>query len=383
MRFADIPGHDDVKQRLCDMADAGRIPHALLLEGTPGVGKFALARAFAQYIHCTNRQNGDSCGCCPSCVQHQTFNQVDTYYSYPILKSVASSGRCEDLFDTWKSFLAGDTEKDANRGAGMFMDFDRWVQMMGNPNGQPLIYSDESLRIISWFTTTSYSTRYKIMIMWLPERMQEECANKLLKLIEEPMDDSLMIFVSNTPQKILPTVYSRMQRIKVKRLDNSVVEDYLRTKLKAKPDTVAEISRLAEGSILDAIKRHEVSESNDRHLDMFIQLMRLAYQRKVGDLRRWAEKLAADGREGIIRFLSYCVNMIRENFILNLRMPELNALNRQEAAFASKFSPFINERNVESLLREFELARTDIASNGNAKMVLFHLAVTVILLIKR
>lgn len=382
MKFAEIPGHEDVKRRLREMVDTDRIPHALLLEGRSGIGKFALARALAQYIHCTGRHNGDSCGVCPSCIQHQTFNHVDTFFSYPILKAVAPGAVSDDLAPMWKSFLEGEGMKGIGRNAGMFMDFDRWVRMMGNANGQPLIYSAESMRIMSRFTTTSYSTRYKIMIMWLPERMQPECANKMLKLIEEPLEDSLMIFVSNTPQEILPTVYSRLQRVKVRRLDVDAVAGYLVGK-GASADEAAEAARLSEGSVVEALHRMAAAESDDRQLDLFMQLMRLAYQRKVGDLRKWADTLAADGRESIIRFLSYSVNMLRENFIFNLRIPALNGLSRQEAQFASKFAPFINERNVESLLREIELARTDIAANGNAKMVLFHMAVTVILLIKR
>lgn len=382
MRFADIPGHDEVKQRLREMADSDRIPHALLIEGPPGTGKFALARAMAQYIHCTGRRNRDSCGVCPSCVQHQTFNHVDTFFSFPVLKTAAPSGISDDLSDLWKGFLTGEGAKGPDKDASMFMDFSRWVRMLGNPNGQPLIYVAESARIIERFTTTSYSTRYKIMLMWLPERMQPECANKMLKLIEEPLDDSLMIFVSNTPQEILPTVYSRMQRVKVRSLDEETIKNYLASYGVA-PDDAAEAARLSDGSIVTALHRLAAARSADSRLDLFMQLMRLAYQRKVGDLRKWAETVAGEGREGIVSFLNYCVMMLRENFIFNLRMPQLNGMSRQEAQFASKFSPFINERNVESLLREFELARTDIAANGNAKMVLFHLAVTVILLIKR
>lgn len=383
MKFADIPGHEDVKRRMREMVDSDHIPHALLLEGRPGIGKFALARALAQYIHCTGRHDGDSCGVCPSCIQHQTFNQVDTFYVYPVLKTVAPSGISEDLFDGWKKFLTGEGEKSLDQEAGMFMDFDRWVRIMGNPNGQPLIYSAESVRIMGRFTTTSYSTRYKIMLMWLPERMQPECANKLLKLIEEPLEDCLMVFVSDAPQEILPTVYSRMQRVKVRALDDETVAGYIASHAGASYESAAEAARLSGGSMTQALHRLKASESNDRQLELFIQLMRLAYQRKVGDLRKWADGLAAEGRENIIRFLEYCVTMLRENFIYNLHIPELNGMSRPEAQFASRFSPFINERNVESLLNEFELARTDIAANGNAKMVLFHLAVTVILLIKR
>ena len=159
MRFSDIPAHEAVKNRLRTMADSGRLPHALLLEGPSGIGKFALARAFAQYIHCENRTDGEPCGVCPSCRQHETFNHIDTYFSYPVLGG--SNTVSDDYAKEWRHFLSG----------RVFMNFESWQREFDNPNGQPVIYSSESASIIRKFSTTSYSTRFKILLMWLPERM--------------------------------------------------------------------------------------------------------------------------------------------------------------------------------------------------------------------
>ena len=222
MRFSDIPGHLRVKDRLRGMADSGRIPHAILIEGPAGTGKFVLARAFAQYIHCENRtSDGEPCGCCPSCLQHESFNHPDTVFSFPILKSASTAGVCDDLSKEWKKFLD----------ESPFMEFDRWLQMLGNPNGQPVVYSAEALNIARKFSKTSYSTKYKILLFWLPERMQNECANKLLKLIEEPFQDSLLIFVSDNPGEILPTVRSRLQSVPVNRISVPDIAAYLEQSL--------------------------------------------------------------------------------------------------------------------------------------------------------
>lgn len=371
MKFADIPSHEAVKERLRSLVDTNRLPHALLLEGPEGVGKFALARALAQYIHCENRTGGDSCGICPSCRQHETFNQADTFYSFPILKSVGEVS--DDLMPRWKEYLSGN----------MFMNFTEWLRELDNPNGQPVIYAGESASLIRKFATTSYSSRFKVLLMWLPERMQSECANKLLKMIEEPMEDTVLIFVSDAPREILPTIYSRLQRIEVKRLPDSVVASYLRNRYSIESADAAAIAHLADGSIIKAERQLSVSDETKAFLEQFMSLMRTAYQRKVGVLKKWSVDISGLGREGSMRFLDYCARMMRENFLCNLGNPSLVYLNTSEQAFCRNFSPFINERNVESLLREFDQARTDIAANGNAKMIFFDLAIKVILLLKR
>lgn len=178
MKFCDIPGHEHAKERLRSMADSGRLPHALLLEGPAGIGKLALARAFAQYIHCTARTpDGEPCGVCPQCVQHSTFNHIDTIFSYPVLKNGRSTAVSDDYLPDWRSFL----EKEP------LADFGSWQKILGNPNGQPQIYVEESQQIISRLSFTSHAASCKIVIMWLPEKMNLQCANKLLKLIEEPL----------------------------------------------------------------------------------------------------------------------------------------------------------------------------------------------------
>lgn len=374
MRFSDIPANDTAKAHLRHMADTDRIPHALLLEGPAGVGKFALARAFAQYVHCTDRTpDGEPCGRCASCIQHQHFNHLDTVYTFPILKSASGTGLCDDLLDDWREFMR----------KSLYMDFDRWVKMLGNENGQPVIYSAEAQAISRKFATTSYSSRYKIMLCWLPERMQPECANKLLKLIEEPYADSLMVFVSNNAAEILPTVRSRLQSVKVGRVPDADVAAYLERTYQAPEASAKAAAHLAEGSITAAEGYLKQGKEQQKYLEYFMELMRSAYQRKVGVLRKWSSDVATSlGREGMIRFMSYCERMMRENFIYNLRMPSLVYLTPDEEAFSSRFSPFINERNVERLLAEFGRARVDIGANGNGKIILFDLAVHVILLLK-
>jgi DNA polymerase-3 subunit delta' len=372
MKFSDILGHDSVKERLRAMIDNDRLPHALLLEGPAGTGKFAMARATAQYLHCTARTNGDACGCCPSCIQHQSFNHIDTIYSFPILKS-AGGPVSDDFISLWRDFL----------NKSPYMNFELWQSMLGNPNGQPVIYVDESQDIIRKLAFTSHGSQCKVVIMWLPERMNQQCANKLLKIIEEPLPGVKFIFVSNNPGGILPTIYSRLQRISMKRLGDNEISAYLQQRYQLDPaDALAE-AHLAEGSILNAEKNRSNNSETKQFLEMFQSLMRLSYQRKIGMLKKWSQEVAGLGREQASRFCDYCQRQTRENFIANLRITDLNYLTRDEQAFSKNFSPFINERNVEQLSAIFSKAKEDILANGNGKIIFFDVAVKVILLLKQ
>ena len=374
MRFADIPGHNDIKARLVDMADKGRMPHALLLEGPSGAGKFMLARALAQYIHCENPSGGDSCGRCPSCQQHETFNHIDTIFSYPVIKR--GSGKPTVSADYASEFKEFVTENP-------FMDTDAWVVELNAGNTQPKIYVDEGAELTRRLNFRAHQSRFKIVLLWLPEKMNEDTANKMLKIIEEPHDDTLFIMVSNNPRTILPTIYSRTQRIAVGRYDDNLVTSYLTENLSVNPEAAAGIARISSGNINEALSLVKVSKTRKLFLDLFIDLMRKAYQRKIGLLRQWSVDVAALGREQDLAFLDYCARMMREHFILNMHVDSLNYLTPDEHAFSINFARFINERNVLKLFEVVNTARTDIAGNANAKIVFFDLAIKTILLLKK
>lgn len=372
MRFADIPGHADIKARLVEMADSGRLPHALLLEGPSGAGKFMLARALAQYIHCENRTDGDSCGQCPSCQQHSTFNHIDTLFSYPVIKKAGKPTVSADYLTEFKDLM---TEYP-------FMDTEQWVALLNAGNTQPKIYVDEGSELLRRLNFRAHQSRYKIVLLWLPEKMNEDTANKMLKLIEEPHGDTLFLMVSNNPRGILPTIYSRTQRISVGRYDDNEIVDYLCRNMAVAPEAATAIARISSGSINEAVALIKVSKTRKIFLDLFIDLMRKAYQRKIGLLRQWSVDVASLGREQNLAFLDYCSRMMRENFILNMHISELNYLTPEENAFSVNFSRFINERNVLKLFDVVNNARTDIAGNANAKIVFFDLAIKTILLLK-
>lgn len=374
MKFADIDFHESTKSRLRQMVDSGHIPHALLLEGPSGTGKFALARAYAQYVHCTDRTpEGDSCGKCPSCVQHEKFNHIDTFYSFPVLKKSGKTTLSDDYMPEFKELLE----------ESPYMDFQLWLSKLGNVNGQPAIYVEEIGQLIDRMNLTARQSRYKIVILWLPERLREEAANKLLKLLEEPHSDTLFILTSDNPSEILPTIYSRTQRVAVRRYSDEESAYILSNRYNIDENSAIAASSLSEGNINAAIRSFETEKTVAQNLNLFMRLMRSAWTRNVGDLREWSNEISSMGREGSARFYEYCSRMIRENFIMNLGEPELNSLSPAESQFSSKFSQYINSANVLDIFDILTSARNDTLMNGNGKIIAFDLAVKMILLIKR
>lgn len=362
MKFSDITGHDNVKDRLRTMVDEDRMPHALLLSGPAGVGKLALARALAQYVHCTSRSGGDSCGVCPSCLQHQSFNNADMHFTFPYVKK-KSEGliECADYAAPWREFLS----------QGAYGTWQEWLDICKAGNSQPVIYVEESAEIVRRMNMSNYSARYKIVLLWLPEKLQTEAANKLLKIIEEPFADTRFILVSNEPQNILPTIYSRTQRIELSRLSANEIASALTTHQAIDERMAADIAVRSEGSMATALELTAAGGEHEEFAPLFRDMMRKAYGRDVKALRTMADDIAGMGREKSRRFLAYCCFMVRENFIYNLQCPELNSMDSEEAMFSSRFAPFINAANAEPLLESFTSAASDIGRNASAKIVMF------------
>jgi len=385
MLFSEIIGQQEIKKRLIHTVAEQRIPHAQLLRGAEGIGKLQLAIAYAQYICCENRTETDSCGVCPSCVKYKKMAHPDLHFVFPIIKPAGKqSVVCDDFIAEFRKMVL---EK-------MYFSVNEWYAEISGDAKQGLIYSNESEEIIRKLSLKTYESEYKIMIIWLPEKMHETCANKLLKILEEPPEKTVFLMVSNEPDQLISTILSRTQHVHVPRLsENEISRALLRNDdLEIESDDAAYAAHIANGSYLNALSVLSESDENKQNFDRFVMIMRLAWQ--VGNkkdhaslktLRKWSDDMAAAGigRERQKNFLIYAQRMTRENFIRNMQLPDLNYLTTTEADFSHKFSPFINERNVEDLMAEFGLAERQIEQNVNAKMIFFDLVLKVIMLLKR
>lgn len=385
MYFSDLIGQQDIKNRLIQTVKENRIPHAQLLRGPEGVGKLGLAIAYARYICCENRGETDACGTCPSCVKYNKLAHPDLHFVFPVIKPTGkSSVVCDDFVADFRSTLI----------ESPYFSMQDWYARISDDAKQGMIYANESQEIIHKLSLKTYESEYKIMIIWLPEKMNDTCANKLLKILEEPPEKTVFLMVSNAPDEIITTILSRTQHIHVPRLttDEIVVALLQNRDLDITQQDAVNVARISNGSYLSALAILGEDDENKVNFERFVMIMRLAWQ--VGNrkdhaslktLRKWSDEMAASaiGRERQKKFLQYAQHMTRENFILNLQQTDLNYLTTYETDFSRKFSPFINERNVEDIMKEFALAERHIEQNVNAKMVFFDLVLKIIMLLKR
>lgn len=378
MRFSDVIGQKDSLRRLTDMVRKDRVPHALLLCGPQGCGKMAVALAFASYLLCRNHEDDDSCGHCPQCLMTAKLAHPDLHFTYPVIRPAGTSSEHKmssgDFVAEWRNLLQH----------GSYFTMDQWLTEMNAANQQAQIGVGESDELLRKLSLKSSQGGYKVSIIWLPERMNQECANKMLKIIEEPPSQTVFIMVCEEPGRLLETIRSRTQRIDLKRIDTSDIEQALIDKRGIEPDAAHRIARSAAGSWLNALEELDAGNEKRLFLDMFIMLMRLAYMRNIKELRRWSDTVASYGREKQKRMLVYFMGLVRENFMYNFHNAELVYMTEDEENFARNFARFINEANVLEISALMNRAIRDIGQNANAKIVFFDLATNIIVsLIKK
>ena len=372
--FKDIIGQEAAKQRLIQEVQEGRIPHAQLFCGPAGVGKLPLALAYARYICCPNRTETDACGTCPSCVKWNKLVHPDVHFVYPIVKSAKGKKEvCDDYIANWRHLLLNSP----------YFGLNHWLNEMDAENGQAIIYAKESDEITRKLSLKSSEGGYKVTIVWLPEKLHEVCANKLLKLLEEPPLKTVFLLVSEEPDLLLPTIVSRTQRINLKPLPESDIERYLVERYMLPVEDARDIAHRSAGSLLRAVENVHLGEENRLCFELFVNLMRTAYKRDIRSLKAWSEQVAGMGRERQKNLLEYCQRMVRENFICNFRQPDMVYLSLEELQFASRFAPYINERNIISVMELLEEAQVHIEQNVNPKMVFFDMALRMIVEMKQ
>lgn len=372
MKFSDVIGQAECKARLLDMVREDRIPHAMLLCGPTGCGKMAMAMAFASYLLCGEHGSDDVCGHCQQCLMVERLSHPDLHFSYPVIRPQGTSSEhkmtSNDFAAEWRTMLQG----------GAYFTMDQWLLAMKAANQQAQIGVGESDELLKALSLKSSQGGYKVCIIWLPERMNQECANKMLKIIEEPPSKTVFLMVCEEPEQLLETIRSRTQRIDLKRICTDDIERALTERRGIEPEVAHRIARASAGSWINALSELDAGNEKRLFLDMFIMLMRLAYMRNIKELRKWSDTIATYGREKQKRMLAYFLHLVRENFVYNFRSEELVYMTQDEENFAHNFARFINEANVIEITNLFNRAIRDIGQNANAKIVFFDVATNVI-----
>lgn len=378
MQFASVIGQEQIKKQLLLQVEEGRIPHAQLFCGPEGCGKFATALAYASYLLCQNPSSDDCCGVCKGCAMTHALSHPDLHFIFPVVRKERKNGRTKDgdIFSTdymkeWRKMLND----------SVYFNLDVWMQYMDGGNQQPIINACESDMLVQKLALTSSQGGRKVIIIWMPERMNPTAANKLLKILEEPPKDTVFILVSNDPDIMLSTIISRTQRIEFPPLDDADIENTLQEQKGLSPQDARHVANYAQGNYVKALESLQVDMEADVFFEKFVSLMRLAYMRKVKDLYGWAEDLAGWGRERQKSFLQFCQRLIRENYIYNFNRPELNFMSVKESDFSKNFARFINDRNVIDITNELDKAIKDVSQNVNPKMIFFDFTLKMIMLL--
>ena len=369
MRFADIIGHEELKKRLTASVEAGRISHALLFSGASGAGSLPLALAYAQYLNCPNRHDGDSCGECANCVQTSTLAHPDVHWVFPVNKANKKSTDVmlsDNFLPQWR---------EAFEQTGGYFNKTMWGDKLQLTKMlQPNIAVAEAGEIIRKLSFKSFEAEYKIVIIWLPESMNEQAQNKILKIVEEPWDKTIFLMVSVEANRILPTIISRTQEIVVHNVAPDELMAHLTTQ-GVEPQRASQVVRLSRGDMLEVGRLLTQSESErNENFELFKSLMRSSYANRLIELLEWAEQLSPLTRQAQLSFLRYAQAMLRESYILNAGGEQISYLWGEEADFCKKFSPFIGNHNVENIVRELESCAAQISANGDSLIVFTHMA---------
>jgi DNA polymerase-3 subunit delta' len=375
MNFAQIPGQKEIKGKLLRSVKEERVSHAQLFAGPEGCGSMALALAYARYISCENRSDIDSCGNCKSCVKYEKLIHPDLHFVFPVIKGKKVTDPVSDNYiGEWREFVK----------RSPYFTLNNWMDSIEVGNAQGMIFASEASEIIKKLSLKTFESDFKIMIIWLPEKMHQATANKLLKMIEEPPEKTLFLLVSEEPDKVIPTILSRCQLVKIPSFSSSDIEKYLINRFSIAKDKAADISRVSNGNITRAIELCENEDSSLTNLERFKSLMRFAWKRDIISLINWSEEMASTGREAQKNFISFSLRLLRENLMLSLDQHKngLVFLTGYEADFSGKFHLSVNQNNIYPLNEELNLVYSHIESNGNAKIIFLDLALKVTRLIR-
>ncbi|MBR4968765.1 MAG: DNA polymerase III subunit delta, partial [Alistipes sp.] len=371
MRFCDVKGHTELKRRLAAGIDGGRISHAQLFVGAAGSGTLALALAYTQYLHCTNRHDGDSCGECPSCRQIEKLAHPDLHLVFPVNKQgkKPTNGLVANDFINEFRVLFERT--------GGYFSAQQWYDMLDlGKTLKGAIAVREAEEIIRKLSFKSFASKYKTMLIWLPETMNERAANMILKILEEPWEDTIFILVAEHTDKILGTILSRTQEVTVPRLSSEDLMEEIRKSGITDEVEMRNMARLSCGDLLQLrqILSGEEDEIRNENFNLFRTMMRHCYLNKHLELLIWADEVSALSRERQMGFMADFARLLREAYITHAGVSEASYLWGEEAEFCTKFSPYIGSENIEPILELLEEALRRLRQNGDPRIVFSYFA---------
>lgn len=366
MLFKDVIAPQSVKQRLAQSVKEGRISHAQLFLAPEGAGGLPLAIAYAQYISCTNKSSDDSCGVCSSCIKYNKLIHPDLHFAYPVAlsKEVRSS---TDVLPQWREFVINNP----------YFNLFEWFQQLDAENKQPVIGAEESSEILRKLNLTTYEAEYKIMIIWMAEKMNHAAANKLLKILEEPPEKTLFILVCENEEQLLPTILSRTQLLRVGKVSDKELSLALEQKYEINTSEAAQIVLLAEGNINNALQMIMQQTTETGNFELYRDWMRMCLKFDTQKVMAWVNTMAKLKREQQKSFLLFSMQIIRACLMKNYGAEDLSKAEGETKEFIEKFARFVHASNCENFTQELNKAILHIERNANAKILFMDLSLKV------
>ena len=372
MKFSDIPGLEEEKNRLIDSFSSNKIHHAILFFGQKGSANLSLAFAFATYINCENKRDFDSCGNCSSCTKMEKLIHPDVNIIFPVAPTTKINKEVvsDKFIESWRvSFFQNP-----------YKNVDDWFEFYGFENKQPNISKDEARNIIKKLSLKPFESKFKINVLWLPEYLHTFTSNALLKILEEPPGQTLFFIVSNDYQKLLKTILSRVQMFKVPRFSDNEIKMYLSKYAEVSESEVDQAIYLSDGDLNQSEKLLMAPQSND--LDYVMKWMRSCYSENYSDVNKQTDWFSSLSKIRKRAFMTYSLKLMREAMV-SIIDPSLSRISENESSFINKFKMTLEQKSLEKIIMLIDENIRFLDRNANAKILFLDLSIKISNLFKR
>ena len=369
MRFSEVIGLEKTKEELGGGITHNRIAHAQLFYGSKGSGKLALAVAYARRLNCQSPEKNDSCNNCPSCLKFSKLIHPDLHLLFPIVQTSSSDIKTNvDFVGDWRNQFLKNPYLSLSKWLSYYKE--KFLEKTSDRKKEAVIYSHQIKEINRKLTLKIFEAKYRVVIIWMPEKMNIKAANKFLKLLEEPPSKTILLLTSEDKGSIIETILSRLQHTRV---PNYTVNDIIENSKTHKSEEFLNFCRLSNGNMGKALSYTEETLQSS-FLEEFKLLNRLCFKNNFTEISDWCDEMSLKNRQQQRDFLSYCLTVFRECLVYNFSDQNINLLTKEESFFLENYAKFVHEENSISITSLFESATKKIKRNANSKIIFFQLA---------
>ena len=380
MDFSEVIGQKHLKSHLLKTIENGRIPHSQLFIGKAGSGILPVALSYAKEILChsftKDSENYLQCSSKVAKLMHP-----DLHFVVPVNtnEKVKKNPVSSHFSSEWREFVL------QNAYASLY----DWYQFLGIENKQGNISKFEAEDISKKLALKAYEGGYKVMIIWMADKMNMECANKILKLVEEPPEKTVLLLLTDNEESVLGTIQSRCQKLHFPLLSEEDISSQLTNSHNITNYIAKNISHQANGDFNRALHLISNNQEEIEFEKWFVTWVRTAFRAKgnkaaINDLLSWSETLAKEGRETQKKFLAFCLGLFRQAMLKNYKADSLIYFESKDFKFSlEKFAPFVHQNNIFGIMKALEDAEYHVERNGNAKIIFTDLSIQLTRLIHK